>query len=77
MVPRFPFRKDGLKRLDRLAADLNVVLLLFAFGLATLDATLFVTQRVVDQLPNLQRAALVNGQGAPTNLVGDRAAWSE
>ena len=46
-----------LERVDRIAADLNVVLLIFAVGLATLDLTFFVTQRVVDRLPQVTRLA--------------------
>jgi hypothetical protein len=44
-----------LGRIDRIAADLNVVLLIFAVGLATLDLTFLVTQRVVDRLPQVTR----------------------
>ena len=44
-----------LERVDRIAADLNVVLLVFAVGLATLDLTFLVTQRVVDRLPQVTR----------------------
>jgi hypothetical protein len=39
-----------IERIDRIAADLNVVLLIFAVGLATLDLTFMVTQKVVDRL---------------------------
>jgi len=46
-----------LERVDRIAADLNVVLLIFAVGLATLDLTFLVTQRVVDRLPQVTRLA--------------------
>ena len=44
-------------RLDKVAADLNVVLLIFAVGLATLDLTFMVTQKVVDRLPQVTRLA--------------------
>ena len=46
-----------LERIDRIAADLNVVLLIFAVGLATLDLTFMVTQKVVDRLPQVTRLA--------------------
>lgn len=45
------------QRVDRIAGDLNVVLLVFAVGLATLDLTFMVTQKVVDRLPQVTRLA--------------------
>jgi hypothetical protein len=59
---RVTFKKNRwpgqlLERVDRIAADLNVVLLIFAVGLATLDLTFLVTQRVVDRLPQVTRLA--------------------
>jgi hypothetical protein len=59
-----------LQRIDRIAADLNVVLLVFAVGLATLDLTFMVTQKVVDRLPQVTRLAddaspVVNASPAP------------
>jgi len=46
-----------MARIDRIAGDLNVVLLVFAVGLATLDLTFMVTQKVVDRLPQVTRLA--------------------
>jgi hypothetical protein len=46
-----------MQRLDKVAADLNVVLIVFAVGLATLDFTFMVTQRVIDRLPQVTRMA--------------------
>jgi hypothetical protein len=46
-----------MQRVDKIAADLNVVLLIFAVGLATLDLTFLVTQKVVDRLPQVTRLA--------------------
>lgn len=43
--------RDFVRRLDRVAGDINVVLLVIALGLATLDITFFVTEAVVDHLP--------------------------
>jgi hypothetical protein len=43
--------REILRRLDRVAADLNVLLVVIALGLATLDFTFLVTQKVVDNLP--------------------------
>ena len=36
---------------DKAAADLNVVIFVFAVGLATLDLTVIFTQHVIDRLP--------------------------
>ena len=38
-------------RIDRVAADLNVLLVVIALGLATLDFTFLVTKKVVENLP--------------------------
>lgn len=46
-----------MQRVDKVAADLNVVLIVFAVGLATLDFTFMVTQRVIDRLPQVTRLA--------------------
>ena len=47
--------KELLRRVDRVAADLNVLLVVVAIGLAALDMTFFVTQKVVDNLPPITR----------------------
>jgi len=44
-------RREWLRRLDRLAADLNVLLALFAVGLAVLDVTFLRSQHLADHLP--------------------------
>ena len=49
--------RQFIERMDRIAGDLNVVLLIFAVGLATLDLTFMVTQKVVDRLPQVTRLA--------------------
>jgi hypothetical protein len=46
-----------MQRIDKIASDLNVVLLIFAVGLATLDLTFLVTQKVVERLPQVTRLA--------------------
>jgi hypothetical protein len=46
-----PSLRDWVRRLDRIAADLNVLLLVIALGLATLDFTFYVTEKVIDNLP--------------------------
>jgi hypothetical protein len=47
--------RDILRRIDRVAADLNVLLVVVAIGLATLDVTFLITQKVVDHLPPVTR----------------------
>jgi hypothetical protein len=56
--------KEWVRHLDRLAGDLNVLLLVFAIGLATVDATFFFTQKVIDHLPQVTRVVHVE-QPAP------------
>lgn len=46
-----------MERVDKVAADLNVILVVFAVGLATLDFTFMVTQKVIDRLPQVTRMA--------------------
>ena len=47
-----------LRRADRATSDLNVILTVFAVGLATLDLTCLVTLKVVSQLaPQVMRMA--------------------
>jgi hypothetical protein len=55
--------KALLRRIDQVAADLNVLLVVVAIGLATLDMTFFVTRKVVDHLPQVTR---VTYDAAPT-----------
>jgi len=51
---------EWLRRIDRAAADLNVLLLVLAIGLATLDGTLFVTKQIVEHLPPVTRVSYDN-----------------
>ncbi|HTT78888.1 MAG TPA: hypothetical protein VMF86_04340 [Stellaceae bacterium] len=46
-----PSLREFGQRIDRIAGHLNVLLLVIALGLATLDFTFFVTERMVDSLP--------------------------
>jgi hypothetical protein len=55
---------EWAKRVDKIASDLNVVLVVFAVGLATLDLTFLVTQKVIDRLPQVTR---VNWEAAPAS----------
>ncbi len=47
--------RERFRRLDRFAANMNVVLVLFAIGLAVLDMTFIMTQDVIDRLPPMQQ----------------------
>ena len=47
--------RSFLRRLDRVAGDLNVLLVVIAIGLATLDFTFLVTEKVIDKLPAVTR----------------------
>jgi len=49
--------KELLRRIDKVAADLNVLLVVVAIGLAALDMTFLLTQKVIDHLPPVTRIA--------------------
>jgi hypothetical protein len=49
--------KDLAQRVDRVAGHLNVLLVVIALGLATLDFTFFVTEKVVDNLPPITQVS--------------------
>jgi hypothetical protein len=61
-------RKEWLTCLDRIAADLNVLLILFAIGLATLDLTFLVAYHVVDRLPQMTRVVYADTPAASPRL---------
>lgn len=48
-------RKEWLRRLDRIAGELNVLLVCIALGLAALDATMLFSQKLIDSLPQVTR----------------------
>lgn len=47
--------RELIRQLDRMAADLNIVLILFALGLAILNVTFLITYSVTDHLPAATR----------------------
>ena len=57
-------RKEWLQRLDRIAGDLNVLLVLVAIGLATLDATMLFSQRLIHSIPTVTRVVDADSQSA-------------
>jgi hypothetical protein len=76
-MPRKPLAKpytDQLKRLDRIVGDLNVVLVMLAIGLATLDLTFVASQKLLDHLPELTGVALLDGSDATSNTAAN---WAE
>jgi hypothetical protein len=56
--------REKFKQIDRVAADLNVLLVVVAIGLAVLDTTFLVTKSVVDNLPPITRMSY--DQAPPT-----------
>jgi hypothetical protein len=68
---RSPAYRERLRRIDRLAADLNVLLVLFAIGLATLDLTFLFSQRLLDRLPEITRVTYTDTQ--PTSMAAAAA----
>lgn len=64
-----PVRRDWLRRLDRLAADLNIVLVMFAIGLGILDLTFVFSQRLLELLPVTRVVYTDTGQGAPISAA--------
>jgi len=63
-LKKIPWPARLLRRADRVASDLNVILAVFAIGLATLDLTCLAAQKIVDQLPQVTR--LADGSVVPT-----------
>jgi hypothetical protein len=66
--PHHSQRREWLRRLDRIAADLNVLLIAFAIGLASLDLTVLVAQHVIDRLPQMTRVVYVDPPAVSTPL---------
>jgi hypothetical protein len=64
------FSKEWLRRLDHAAAELNVLLVVVAIGLAALDVTFAFSERIIDRLPqvvrvvDVERAAAVPSQSS-------------
>ena len=64
--------RQMMQRVDKIAGDLNVVLLIFAVGLATLDFTFLVTQKVVERLPEVTRMVPDQSSNAPVPLPSQK-----
>ena len=67
--PRSPkFRavsSEWLRRADRVAADLNIFLAVFAIGVATLDVTCLFSQKIIDHLAPLTHVVSEQQPAAP------------
>lgn len=48
---RRPVRRNLLRRLDAIARDLNVVLIVIAIGLALLDLSVVLSQKAWERVP--------------------------
>jgi hypothetical protein len=57
--------KETLRRIDRVAGDLNVLLVVIAIGLATLDVTFLLSQKVLDHLPPVTRVSYDSPPSSP------------
>jgi hypothetical protein len=54
-----------LRRIDRVAADLNVLLVVVAIGLAALDLSILLSQKIVDNLPPVTRISYDTSPHSP------------
>jgi hypothetical protein len=62
-------RTAWLRRLDQIAGHLNVVLVVIAIGLATLDLTFLCSEQIIDHLPQMARAF----DAEPSTALPDRS----
>lgn len=56
--------REFINRADRVAGHINVLLVVVALGLATLDFTFLVTEQVVDHLPPITQVNYDNAAPA-------------
>ena len=62
-MPKKPMSKavvDHVNRLDRVAADLNILLVLFAIGLGIMNLTVLLGENLVRHLPEMMRVTVVD-----------------
>lgn len=74
LLPRdYCLGRGWFRRLDRVVADLNAILLVLAIGLATLDLTFFVAYGTIDHWSQITSAINVQelpvAQGATANQL--------
>jgi hypothetical protein len=68
--------KAGIKRLDRISAEMNASLLVIAIGLAALDLSVFTALTVRLSVPDSDVVAM-GGDGAPVLPVSAVAGWQQ
>jgi hypothetical protein len=64
--------KAWLVRLDQIVGSLNILLLVIAIGLATLDLTCLFSEQIIDYLPQMARAFDVGQPMASPGWSTDR-----
>jgi hypothetical protein len=57
--------REFWRRADKIAGDLNVLLVVLVVGLATLDFTFLLTQKIVERLPPMTRVVQEEAPPAP------------
>lgn len=62
--------RELMRRIDRFAGDLNVLLVLLAIGLATLDVTFLFTQKIIEHLPPVTRVVYETAPASPAPTPG-------
>jgi hypothetical protein len=67
-MPNRSRRREWWRRLDRIAADLNILLVMFAIGLAALNLTFLVAQHMIERLPQMTRVVYLDPPPASARL---------
>ena len=66
LIPRLGLpNREFWRRADKIAGDLNVLLVVLVVGLATLDFTFLLTQKIVERLPPVTRMVQEEAPPAP------------
>ncbi len=68
-----PARKAWLGRLDQVVGSMNVLLIVIAIGLATLDLTCLFSKQIIDHLPQMARAFDVGQSTASPDWSTDQS----
>jgi hypothetical protein len=61
-----------LHQIDCIAGDLNMVLVVFAIGLAVVDLTFLATERVIDRLPEMTRVVYLGEPATSAIPAGEQ-----
>ena len=66
LMPRLGLpSREFWRRADKIAGDVNVLLVVIVIGLATLDITFLLTQKVIERLPQVTRVVHVEVPAGP------------